>query len=94
MCIAVSELWELGIFLMLRLFGSVHNDDVVAITSLFLKWSENGTLIKEFIQLVKILEKSIGRRNPFATPILSSSKAKLDHLDNVNTYQESRFVGL
>ena len=96
MCTAVSELWELGSFLMLRLLGSVHNDDVVAITSLFLKWSENGTLsqylkiekmrnvIKEFIQLVKILEKGVGRRKPFATPSLSSSKAKLGQLDNVN----------
>ena len=79
---------------MLRLFGSVHNDDVVAITSLFLKWSVNETLIKEFIQLVKILEKGIVRRNPFATPRLSSSKTKLGQLDNVNTYQESRLVGL
>ena len=92
--IYLFALLELGIFLMLRFFGSVHNDDVVAITSLFLKWSVNETLIKEFIQLVKILEKGIVRRNPFATPRLSSSKTKLGQLDNVNTYQESRLVGL
>ena len=49
---------------------------------------------KEFIQLVKILNKGVGRRNPFATPKLSPSKAKLDQLDNINTYQKRRFEGL
>ena len=76
---------------MLRLFGSVHNHDVVTITSLFLKWSVNETLIKEFIQLVKILEKGIVRRNPFATPRLSSSKTKLGQL-NISRKSISRSV--
>ena len=91
---------------MLCLLGSVHNDDIVAITSLFLKWSENRMLaqglkiektrsmIKEFIQLVKIRNKGVRRRNPFVTPRLSSSKAKLDQFDNINKYQKHRFVGL
>ena len=89
MCTSVSELLELGSFLMLRLLGSVHNEDLVDITSLFLKLSESGTLaqnlkiekrrnvIKDFNHLINILEKGIGRRNPFATPRLSSSKVKL-----------------
>ena len=79
---------------MLRLLGFVHNNNLVVTTSLFLKRSENETLaqrlnikkmrnvIKGFIQLVKILEKGVGRRNLFATPKLSSSKAKLDQFDN------------
>ena len=46
-------------------------------------------VIKEFIQLVKILEKDIGRRNPFATPRFYSSKVKQVQLDNVNTYKET-----
>ena len=41
-------------------------------------------VIKEYILYVKILEKGVGRRKPFATPRLSSSKAKLGQLDNVN----------
>ena len=44
MCTSVSELLELGSFLMLRLLGSAHNEDLAAITSLLLKWSESGTL--------------------------------------------------
>ena len=51
-------------------------------------------MTKEFIHLVKTLEKSVERKNPFATPRISLSKAKLGQLDNVNIYQESRFVGL
>ena len=59
-----------------------------------LKIEQMRNAIKEFIQLVKILNKGVGRRNPFAAPKLSPSKAKLDQLDNVNIYQEIRFVGL
>ena len=40
-------------------------------------------LIKEFTQLVKIIERGVGRRKPFPTPRLSSSKAKLGQLDNI-----------
>ena len=45
-------------------------------------------MIKEFIQLVKILAKGVEKRNVFTTPRFSSSKAKLGQLDNVNIYQE------
>ena len=91
---------------MLRLIGLVHNEYLVVLTSLFSKWSKNGTLaqilkigkrrnvIKEFNQLIKILEWGVGRKNPFATPRLSSFKAKLDQLDNVTIYQEKWFVGI
>jgi len=78
---AVSEVWELGTYLLMQMLGPVHHSDVVAATGLFLKWSESGTLLqhmqidkmrsclKNFIELVKILEKGIGRRKP-------SSKAR------------------
>ena len=105
MCTSVSKLIELGIFLMLRLLGSVHNDDVMAITSLLLKWSENRTLV----QILKIKKWEMLSRNSFnllrflkrapeeGIPCNSKIilfKAKLGQLNNVNTYQESRFVGL
>lgn len=73
---AVSEVWELGSFIFLRLLGSVHNNDIVAIMNLILKWSESGTLtnhikmermssvMKHFVALVQVLEKSISRRKP------------------------------
>ena len=73
---AVSEVWELGSFIFLRMLGTVHNNDIVAVMNLILKWSENGTLIqhikmenissimKHFVALVQVLEKSIGRRKP------------------------------
>ena len=48
---------------------------------------------QKIIQLVNIVEKGVGRINTFAT-ISSSSKDKLDQLDNISTYQEIRFVGL
>ena len=38
-------------------------------------------LIKEFTQLVKNIERGVGRRKLFPTPRLSSSKAKLGQLD-------------
>jgi len=49
MYISVSELLELGSFLMLSVLGSVHNDDIVAINSFFLKWSVNESKLHWFI---------------------------------------------
>ena len=91
---------------MLSLFGSVYNDDIVTIASLILKWIVNETLdhhlmteqmrngTNEHIQLVNILVMGVGKRNVFVTSRLSSFKAKLDQIDNVNIYIKNRFVGL
>lgn len=77
---AVSELWELGTYLFRKVLGPIHHDDVVAMTGLVLKWAENGTLnenlkidnlrsaMKNFIQLVTILEKGVRRRRPSSKP--------------------------
>jgi len=71
---AVFEVWELGTYIIQKMVGPVHENDIQAITGLVLKWTENGTLTRHltlvkirqamnsFIQLVKILEKGIGRR--------------------------------
>ena len=48
-----------------------------------LKIRKMRKLIKEFTQLVKIIERGVRRRKPFPTPRLSSSKAKLGQLDNI-----------
>lgn len=83
---AVSEVWELGSFIFLRMLGSVHNNDIVATMNLILKWSENGTLtkhikmenissiMKHFVALVQVLEKSIGRRKPAVKSRVIKSK--------------------
>jgi len=88
MCTAVSEVWELGCFLFLQMLGNVHNDDTVAITGMILKWAENGTLVdhmkvkqlrnvmSQFVALVKILEKGVGRRKPALKPRSSVARSK------------------
>ena len=86
---AVSEVWELGIYILRKTLGPIHNDDVVAITGLALKWAENGAICENldvmklrnvmngFIQLVNTLQKGIGRRKPTTTARrqLENSKA-------------------
>ncbi len=77
---AVYEVWELGTYMLQKILGSVHNDDVVAVTGLILKWTENGSISNQvdstkarqamnaFIQLVTTLQKGIGRRKPSDKP--------------------------
>lgn len=81
---AVSEVWELGIFLFLKVLGPLHKDDVLAITNMLLKWTESSTLnehvmmdklrpfLSNFIGMIASLEKSLRRRKPRS----SSSGAK------------------
>uniref|UniRef100_A0A7S1ZKM7 1,3-beta-glucan synthase n=1 Tax=Ditylum brightwellii TaxID=49249 RepID=A0A7S1ZKM7_9STRA len=88
MCTAVSEVWELGTFLFLQILGPVHNDDIVAVMKLILKWSQNGALYKnmkmdkvrsamtQFVGLVNTLKGGIGRRKPASAPRVKSSKPK------------------
>jgi callose synthase len=73
---AVSEVWELGSYIFVQLLSSIHNNDVVAIMNLILKWTEEGNMVQHlrmekirsvvnnFVEVVKILQKGIGRRKP------------------------------
>lgn len=73
---AVSEVWELGNYVLLKLLGPVHNDDAVYIMNYVLKWVESGTVtdhmyvakirsaVNGLIQVVDVLGKGIGRRKP------------------------------
>jgi len=73
---AMSEVWELGNYVLLKLLGPVHNDDAVYIMNYVLKWVESGTVtdhmyvakirsaVNGLIQVVDILGKGIGRRKP------------------------------
>jgi len=80
MLTAVSEVWELGSFVFLQMLGSVHNDDFSTIMNTILKWSENGCLtsyvkvksmravMNDFVGLINILQKGIGKRKVSAMP--------------------------
>lgn len=89
MCTAVSEVWELGTYLFRKILGPAHQDDVVAMTSLVIKWAQDGTLLQHihveklrstmngFIQLISLLENKIGRRKcalNLRRPVTSSTK--------------------
>jgi hypothetical protein len=76
---AVSEVWELGMYTILKLMGPVHNDDITYIMNYVLRWVESGTVIdhinitkirgvmKNLVDLVDVLSKGIGRRKPAVT---------------------------
>jgi len=73
---AVSETWELGNFILVHLMGKVHQNDIVGVSNMFLKWSADGTLsqhiniqklrsvMNNLTALTKILEKGLSRRKP------------------------------
>mmetsp|Transcript_54913 Transcript_54913/g.164424 ORF Transcript_54913/g.164424 Transcript_54913/m.164424 type:complete len:2150 (-) Transcript_54913:26-6475(-) len=94
---AVAEVWELGCFVFLQMLGNVHNDDVVEIMNLVLKWSQNGSLVEHinvaelrnvmthFVALVKILEKGLGRRKPSKKPRSSSARNSATAKGKLNT---------
>ena len=88
---AVSEVWELGSFVFLKMLGTMHRDDVVAVSNMILKWIENGSLcehlkmeqmrfvMSNFIGMVTSLEKSLRRRKPSAKP-RSAARGKRSNL--------------
>eukprot|EP00804_Cyclotella_cryptica_P006003 CCRYP_000253-RC/>CCRYP_000253-RC protein AED:0.05 eAED:0.05 QI:240/1/1/1/1/1/9/998/2010 len=86
---AVSEVWELGNYVLLKLLGPVHNDDVTYIMNYVLKWVESGTVIdhmkitkvrgvvKSLVELVDVIGKGIGRRKPAAKRRSTGQKKKV-----------------
>jgi len=100
MCTAVSEVWELGTYLFRKILGPAHQDDVVAMTSLVIKWAQDGTLLQHihveklrstmnsFIQLISLLENKIGRRKcalKSRRPLASNVKSKTSSLKRVKS---------
>eukprot|EP00590_Aulacoseira_subarctica_P004324 CAMPEP_0172434066 /NCGR_PEP_ID=MMETSP1064-20121228/70434_1 /TAXON_ID=202472 /ORGANISM="Aulacoseira subarctica , Strain CCAP 1002/5" /LENGTH=2137 /DNA_ID=CAMNT_0013182263 /DNA_START=101 /DNA_END=6514 /DNA_ORIENTATION=- len=81
---AVSEVWELGNFLFVKMLGPLHKNDVVAVTNVILKWTENCTLcehlqiekmrpvLSNFLGMIASLERSLRRRKPSSKPRTSS----------------------
>ena len=75
---AVSEIWELGNYALLKLLGPVHNNDMTIIMNYILKWVESGSVIdhmkiskirgfvKALVDLVNVVDKGVSRRKPAA----------------------------
>jgi len=86
MLTAVSEVWELGSYLLTQMLGPVHVADINVIMGTILKWSEKGTLsghvqceklrgvLNHFVGLVKIMSKGLGKRKPAAKPRSTGKK--------------------
>ena len=88
---AVTEIWDLGSYFFLQVFGSIHSADVNTITLLIGKWFENGQATsklrmesarKAFTDLsgaVSLLHKGLAKRKraPKTAPSSSESKAKM-----------------
>ena len=84
---AVSEVWELGNYVLLKLLGSVHNDDMTIIMNYILKWVESGSMsdhmeitkirgvVKALVDLVNVIDKGLSRRKP-ASKRRSTGKSK------------------
>eukprot|EP00934_Nitzschia_sp_Nitz4_P000520 Nitzschia sp. Nitz4//scaffold35_size145790//494//7179//NITZ4_003001-RA/size145790-augustus-gene-0.108-mRNA-1//1//CDS//3329549037//520//frame0 len=76
----VSEVWELGSFLLRQLLGPLHSSDINAIGVVIQTWAEDSSLtskmklqstrgvLKHFIEAIKIMQKGIGKRKPAAKP--------------------------
>lgn len=77
---AVSEVWELGAFLMKQTLGPIHSEDVNVIGITIQSWAEGSSLsaklnlqkmrsaVNSFVEAVKILEKGMKKRKQAPTP--------------------------
>jgi callose synthase len=86
---AVSEVWELGAFLLRQVLGPIHSEDIDAIGIMIQGWAEDANLtskmklenvrsvIKHFVAAITILSKGTEKRKPAATPRVSPKRAEL-----------------
>jgi len=77
---AVSEVWELGAFLINQTLGPIHSEDVNAVGGIIQSWAEDGFIsskielqktrgaLKSLVDAIKILEKGIKKRKPALKP--------------------------
>ena len=77
---AISEVWELGAFLINTTLGPIHSMDVNAVGLTIQSWAEDGVIsqklnlqktrgaLKSLIDAIKILEKAIKKRTPATKP--------------------------
>jgi callose synthase len=77
---AVSEVWELGAFLINQTLGPIHSVDVNAVGVMIQSWAEDGVIsskielqktrvaLKSLVDTIKLLEKGIKKRKPASKP--------------------------
>ena len=82
---AVTEIWDLGSYFFLQVFGSIHSADINSIALLVGKWFENGQAtsklklegarkaIKDLVGAVRILHKGLGERKVTKKPAAPST---------------------
>ena len=87
---AVSEVWELGAFLVRQILGSVHAEDMDAIGVMIQSWAEDSSLsskmklqnarnvMKHLVGAIGILNKGINKRKPADQPRVSSKSKKTE----------------
>lgn len=85
---AVSEVWELGAYLIRQILGPLHNDDVNAIGGMIQSWAEDGTLstkmnlqstrgvLKHLVDTINVLQKGMVDRKPAAKPRSAAKRAE------------------
>lgn len=77
---AVSEVWELGAFLIKQTLGPIHGTDVDVIGGIIQSWVEDGCIsgkiqlqktrsaLKSLVDAIKLLENGIKKRKPSSKP--------------------------
>jgi callose synthase len=77
---AVSEVWELGSFLLRQVLGPLHSEDINAIGVMIQTWAEDSSLsskmklqsarsvVNNFVATITILQKGMKKRKPAAKP--------------------------
>jgi callose synthase len=77
---AVSEVWELGAFLINQTLGPIHSADIHAIGGIIQSWAEDGNIssklelqktrsaLKSLVDTINVLEKGIKKRKPASKP--------------------------
>lgn len=77
---AVSEVWELGAFLINQTLGPIHSADIRVIGGIIQSWGEDGIIssklelqktrsaLKSLVDTINVLEKGIKKRKPASKP--------------------------
>lgn len=85
---AVSEVWELGSFLIRQILGPLHSDDINAIGVMVQSWAEDANLsskvklqgtrgvLKNLEEAIKIMHKGMKSRKPAAKPRSALKRAE------------------
>lgn len=85
---AVSEVWELGSFLMRQILGPVHSEDINSIGVMIQGWAEDSNLsskmklsnlssvMKHFVAAINLLDRGMKKRKPAETPRSAVKRAE------------------